>query len=309
MLCVTPMHPAPGESPSRARVALAVGAAVGAMLLYGGQFVFSRWSIQRSLSLWDLGTLRFLVAGVLCLPFALRRGTGPGLGRLLVLTLAAGAPYTLIMYAGLSLAPAAHGAVIIPGATPVVSALLAWAWFGERPWPARVLGLIAIIVGLVLVGSPGLQGASGSATWLGDALFVVAGVLWGLYTVCARRWRVDPLQATATVWALSLVYVPIYAVVVGPTPLLTAPPGEVVFQAIYQGIGVAICALVLYSFAIRVLGASPAALFMPLTPVFGVLLGVPILGEIPTGVQLAGMLAVSVGMVLAASRLSGSGTS
>ena len=64
----------------------------------------------------------------------------------------------------------------------------------------------------------------------------------------------------------------------------------------------AICALVLYSFAIRVLGPSVASLFMPLTPVFGVLLGVPILGEIPTGVQLVGMLAVSVGMVLAAGR-------
>ena len=293
-----------GERPSRVRLVLAVTAAVGAMLLYGGQFVLSRWSIQRSLSLWDLGTLRFLVAGVLCLPFALGRrdGTGLGWGRLLVLALSAGAPYTLIMYAGLSLAPAAHGAVIIPGATPVVSALLAWAWLGERPWPARVLGLAAILAGLVLVGSPGLRAESESSTWLGDALFVVAGVLWGLYTVCARLWRVDPLRVTAAVWALSLVYVPIYALVVGPAPLLSAPPGEVVFQAIYQGIGVAICALVLYSFAIRVLGAAVASLFMPLTPVFGVLLGVPILGEIPTAVQLAGMLAVSVGMVLAAGR-------
>jgi drug/metabolite transporter (DMT)-like permease len=38
---------------------------------------------------------------------------------------------------------------------------------------------------------------------------------------------------------------------------------------------------------------------MPLTPVFGVLLGIPILGEIPTAVQIVGMLAVTAGMVLA----------
>lgn len=289
---------------SRARTALAVAAAVAAMLLYGGQFVLSRWSIQRSLSLWDLGTLRFLTAGLLCLPFALRGGAGGGVGpgRLLVLTLAAGAPYTLIMYAGLSLAPAAHGAVIIPGATPVVSALLAWAWFGERPWRARVGGLAAIVVGLALVGSPGFRVGGGSSAWLGDALFVAAGVLWGLYTVCARLWRVDPLRATAAVWALSLAYVPIYAVVAGPTRLLGAPRGEVIFQALYQGVGVAICALVLYSFAIRALGATVAALFMPLTPVFGVLLGVPILGEVPSAVQVLGILAVIGGMVAASLR-------
>jgi drug/metabolite transporter (DMT)-like permease len=295
------MHPALPESSSRARLALAVTAAVAAMLLYGGQFVLSRWSMQRSLTLWDLATLRFTVAGLLCLPFALRHRPGLGWGRLLVLAISAGAPYTLIMYAGLSMAPAAHGAVIIPGATPVVSALLAWAWLGERPWPARVVGLAAIVAGLVLVGSPGLRGGAGSLVWVGDLLFAAAGVLWALYTVCARRWRVDPLRATAAVWTLALIYVPIYALVAGGR-VLEAPRGEVVFQAIYQGIGVAIVALVLYSWAIRALGAAVASLFMPLTPVFGVLLGIPILGEVPSGVQIVGMLAVSVGMLLAAAR-------
>ncbi len=137
--------------------------------------------------------------------------------------------------------------------------------------------------------------------WLGDLLFVVAGVLWALYTVCARRWRTDPLRVTAAVWALALLYVPVYAALAGGR-LLEAPRGEVVFQAIYQGIGVAICALALYSFAIRVLGAPVASLFMPLTPVFGVLLAVPILGEVPSGLQVLGMLAVVAGMIAASVR-------
>jgi len=272
------------------------------MLLYAGQFVLSRWSIQRSLALWDLGALRFLTAGLLCLPFALRGGAGVGWGRLIVLASAVGAPYTLIMYGGLSLAPAAHGAVIITGATPVVSTLLTWAWLGERPSWARVAGLIAILIGLVLVSLPGLRAGGGAGIGLGDMLFLIAGVLFGLYTVCARLWRVEPLRVTAAVWALSLVYVPGYLLLVGAAPLLNAPLGEAVFQAIYQGVGVAICALVLYSFAIRAVGASVASLFMPLTPVFGVLLGVPILGEVPSAVQLLGILAVITGMVGASLR-------
>ena len=36
------------------------------MLLYAGQFVLSRWSIQRTLSLWDLAALRFAAAGRVC---------------------------------------------------------------------------------------------------------------------------------------------------------------------------------------------------------------------------------------------------
>ena len=283
------------------RLALAAAAAVAAMLIYGGQFVVSRWSMQRTLSLWDLAAVRFTVAGLLCLPLALRRGSGVSWGRLLVLAAAVGAPYTLLLFAGLSLAPAAHGAVIITGGTPVLSALVTWAWLGERPRAALVAGSVAIVAGLVLVSAPGLHAGGGSRLWLGDLFFLAAGVLWAVYTVCARRWHADPLRVTASVWALALLNVPLYAAVAGDR-LLQAPRGEVLFQAVYQGIGVAILALALYSWAIRVLGAPVAALFMPLTPVFGVLLAVPILGEVPSAVQVLGMLGVIAGMVVASAR-------
>jgi len=292
---------APMSTPSRARTALAVGAAVLAMLIYASQFVLSRWSMKRTLSLWDLAALRFTVAGLLSLPIVLRR---PPIGaaawrRIAVLSIAAGAPYTLIMYAGLTHAPAAHGAVIITGATPVFAGLLAWMWLGERQHASRAFGLALIIAGLTLVGWPALRG--GALAWVGDALFTVAAVLWALFTVGARRWRIDPLPATAAVWVLALPYVVVYALVAGDR-VLRAPRGEVMFQAVFQGLGVAIVALALYSWAIRVLGDGPAALFMPLVPVFAVLLGVVVLGEVPVTVQVIGIVAVTLGMALAAAR-------
>src|SRR2546427_6042189 len=199
------------------------------------------------------------------------------------------------MYAGLVLAPAAHGAVIVTGVTAVVTTMLAWLWFGVRPWPARTAGLVLVVIGLTLVGSPGFGGGH---AWLGDALFIVAGVLFALFTVGARHWRVDPLPATAAVWVLALPYVPIYAALAG-SRVLDAPRGEVVFQAIFQGLGVAIVALALYAWAIRVLGDSRAALFMPLVPVCGVLLGVAALGEVPEAGEVAGMAGVALGVALA----------
>jgi drug/metabolite transporter (DMT)-like permease len=39
---------------------------------------------------------------------------------------------------------------------------------------------------------------------------------------------------------------------------------------------------------------------MPLIPVVAVVLGIPVLGEVPSPVQLAGIVVVSAGMVLAA---------
>ena len=293
----------PGLSltPSRARTALAIGAAVLAMLIYASQFVLSRWSMQRTLSLWDLAALRFTVAGLLSLPVLLRHRPAGAVAwrRVAALSVAAGAPYTLIMYAGLVLAPAAHGAVIVTGVTAVVTSVLAWLWFGVRPWPARTAGLVLVVIGLTLVGSPAVAG--GGHAWLGDALFIVAGVLFALFTVGARHWRVDPLPATAAVWVLALPYVPIYAAVAGPR-VLEAPRGEVVFQALFQGLGVAIAALALYAWAIRVLGDARAALFMPLVPVFGVLLGVAVLDEVPAAIQIVGIAAVTLGMALAARR-------
>ena len=256
-----------------------------------------------TLTPWDLGVLRFGVAAPLLLPIVVRHGiagaAGIGWGRALVLATVAGAPYTLILYTGLLLAPAAHGAVIITGATPLVSAVLIWLWLGTRPSPARLAGLPLIIVGLILVTWPGLRGRDGALTWLGDLLFVVDALMWGLFTVLARRWRIDPVRGTAVVWVVALAYLPIYVAIFGGR-LLAAPVAELVFQALYQGLGVAIAALALYAWAIRVLGPSIASLFMPLVPIFGVLLAVPVLGEVPVAIQIVGMLGVIVGMVLGA---------
>jgi drug/metabolite transporter (DMT)-like permease len=254
-----------------------------------------------TLTPWDLAALRFGVAGPLLLPIVARHGLRDagriGWGRAVVLAITAGAPYTLVLYAGLALAPAGHGAVIITGATPLVSTLLVWLWLGDRPSGVRLAGLPLILVGLVFVSWSG-HGA-GPATWPGDLLFALDALLWGLFTVLARHWRVDPVRGTAVVWSLALAYLPIYFAVYG-NRLLAAPRGEVLFQAVYQGLGVAIAALALYAWAIRVLGASLASLFMPLVPVFGVLLAIPTLGEIPTALQRVGILGVTVGMVLAA---------
>ena len=284
------------------RIIVGIVAGLLGILIYAGQFVVTRWSIQRTLALWDVAALRFAVAGVLMLPLLVRYGVrdagGIGWPRAVVIGVTVGAPYTLVLFAGLTLAPAAHGAVIISGGTPVMSALLMSLWFGERLSAARVTGLATILVGLVLVGWPARLDGGHRYVWVGDLLLLLGSALWGAFTALTRRWHVDPLRGAAVVWVLALAYLPFY-LALAPVRLLTAPAGELVFQAVYQGIGVGILALFFYTYATRALGPASASLFMPLIPVVAVLLGVPVLGEIPTRVQSAGILVVSAGMVLA----------
>jgi drug/metabolite transporter (DMT)-like permease len=284
------------------RTVLGVVAGVLGIVIYAGQFVVTRWSIQRTLGLWDVAALRFAVAGVLMLPLLLRYGVrdaaGIGWRRAIVISTTVGAPYTLLLFAGLTLAPAAHGAVIISGGTPIISALLVSLWFGERLSAGRVAGLATILVGLLLVVWPALRDDGHRYVWVGDLLLLGASTLWGSFTALTRRWHVDPLRGAAVVWVLALAYLPFYRAF-APMRLLTAPPGEVVFQAAYQGIGVGILALFFYTYAARALGAAPASLLMPVIPVLAVLLGIPVLGEVPSPVQFAGIVVVSTGMVLA----------
>src|SRR4029453_5001784 len=232
-LSVARMHPTSTASVSKARLLLAVAAGILAMFIYGGQFVVSRFSLQQTLSPWDLAALRFGVAGLLSLPFLIRRGLpmwgGIGWRRSLVLAITAGAPYTLILYSGLAVAPAAHGAVIIPGAPPLFPGAFAWVWPGEETAPRAIGGLGLILGGLVVVSWPGVTGPAGDTTWEGDVLFLSAAVLWAIYTVVARRWQVRPSRAIVMVWVLALPYLPIYWALDGGSRVMGGSGGGGIF--------------------------------------------------------------------------------
>ena len=73
----------------------------------------------------------------------------------------------------------------------------------------------------------------------------------------------------------------------------------VLFQGVYQGILTAVMALISYNAAIRILGASRAGAFIPLVPVLSTLLAIPVLGEVPSVMEVLGVFGVSFGVLLA----------
>ena len=267
-------------------------------------FAWARLGILGGMLASDLTLLRFLVAGIVLLPVLLRFGVGSlaGIGwpRGLALLATGGPLFVLPQAAGYFYAPLAHGWVIAPATVTVFSTIMAAAFLGERLSRAHLVGAALVIGGILLISWQGLSAAPGSRTWIGDLLFVGSSVLWAIFTVLLRLWRLEAVRAIAVVSVLSLlVMIPGYLGFVGWTHLRSLPVGSLVMQGLVQGGLQGVVGIIGYSHAIRVLGVSRAVLFPASVPAVSILIGVPLLREVPTWAQLAGVSLVTFGLLYA----------
>lgn len=279
----------------------AAGAAYGvlASLIWAGFPAITKLSLaSNTLSAWDVTALRFGTAGLLLLPIFARRGLGSlRWPAALLLACGAGAPYVLLTAGGLAFAPAGHMGVITPSCMLLFSTLGSWLLLGDRPAGGRVAGVLTIFAGILMLGWDGLSN-HGTRTWLGDAMFVLGGLFWASYTIASRAWSVAPFLATVIVAVVSMfIYVPGYALVAG-AHLAAAPWSEIAIQAIFQGVLSAVVALVFYTRSVALLGAARGAVFAALVPSFSLLVAIPVLHELPTRLQMLGVVLVTGGMIL-----------
>ncbi len=297
-------HGETDHAAARHRLWLGLGCGLLTSLIWGVQAVVSRQSVADGLSAADVTILRFAVASLLLLPLALRRMRPFPVGRLgwrraLVLTALAGAPYALVLVAGAAFAPALHASVIVPGLIPVMTVALAFAVMGERPGILRLLGLALVLAGICAFGwqAFGPIGTQESA-WIGDLFFVANAVLWSVFGLLARRWGTEAIDVTIATCLLSLLLLPVFALIM-PIRLGEVAWPAIALQAVYQGALVGVGALFLYTKAVELLGAARATLFLPLNPVVTALAGAVLLGEYPSTIEVAGMLLVIAGMSVA----------
>jgi drug/metabolite transporter (DMT)-like permease len=249
----------------------------------------------------DLAALRFGVAGILMLPVIWRRGLAldrlgwPGL---LAVILGGGAPFALLVGAGLVYAPVSHASALTQGMVPLAVGLLAWIVLKERLTAANLLGFALIVAGALVIAGITLA-ALASRESIGHAFFVGAAILWAGYTVALRKARLDGLHAPAIAAVASLVlYVPVYLVFRGER-LLAASVEDLVIQGFYQGVLTAVVSLVLYSLGVARLGATSAGAFVAFGPVVAALLAIVVLGERPRLSDWIGIAVITLGVLLA----------
>ena len=292
--------PAPGALDARA---------AGTMLL-----LCAVWSLQQ-ISLKAIAgqaspmlmvALRSLVALLLLATLMARRGerlqrarwrAGAAVGALFALEF-------LLVSEALRLTQASHVIVFLYTA-PIFAALglhlrIADERLGRRQWAGIALAFGGIV--LAFLGGAGSPAGTGTSLW-GDALALAAGVAWGATTVTIRDSSLAAAPATET-----LLYQLLGAVVLLlPAAWLSGqwhfePSTRVLAHLGFQSLVVSFASFLVWFWLLRTYLASRLGVFSFLTPLFGVLLGVWLLGEAIEPRFVAGSVLVLAGIGLVNAR-------
>lgn len=282
-------------------------AAAGAVIVvWSGFNIVSRLGGRSPLTPYDMAALRFIFSGIVCLPFVLSRWQHLEWPRLAVLAVFGGMTYALLVYAGFSLAPAAHAGILVNGGIPFASALIAWLVLGHRPGVRTEFALVVAGLGIVLIGLHSFGQLSGAPAhqWMGDVFFLLAAVSYACFGLLLKHWQVPALDATIGIAVISMVcYTPVYLLFL-PKAITSVSLSFILLQGAYQGVLAASIAGLLFAYAIHNIGPQRATLMLAMVPGLSAVAAVPLLSESLDAVTIAGVVLVTVGAALGATQQS-----
>lgn len=195
----------------------------------------------------------------------------------------------------------AGSAALIMATNPLWTALLGWALGTERLGKRGWGGLLVALTGAGLVIAAGASsGAVGGGALFGNGMMLVAAIMWGSYTAFAKR-LVDRASILATTFFGVLAALPLLLAVGAayvPTVSWEAVNGRAWGSLLFSG-GLAVGLMfVLWNQAVRRVGSSNTAVYYYLVPVVALVVGVVLLGEPVTILQVVGGGLIIGGLML-----------
>ena len=258
-----------------------------------------------------LTALRAVIASTFLVVLLLRsgaetiRGLGPGSIRAFVVLGVCGLVLsTQLSYVGYAYTTAANAA-ILQAATPVLVALGARAYLGERLRRRQQAGVAVSALGVLVVVTDGrLWALRLEDLRSGDFITLAGLVAWMTYTVYGKRVvsTHSPALTTAAYVAGTCILVAeaVLTAPLFPRPVLTSTRAWIV--VVYHALLGAVAHIWWYRAVDRV-GASRAAVFMNVTPIVGVALAAALLHE-PIGIwEVVGTLLVLAGVALTTTKM------
>jgi len=231
------------------------------------------------------------------IPLFTRDGTWPG-------GLLAGALFGaefFCIFIGLQFTSASRMVVFLYISPFVVAAGMPLISRAERLTGGQAGGLLLAFAGIALAFSEGFGGSVvGPRQWLGDALGLLAGVLWGATTLAIRGSTLTGASAEKVL----LYQLGISAVLLLAAALVAGAPIPARLSALawsslaFQTVVVSFASYLLWFWLIRRYPATQLASFTMLTPVFGLLLGGLLLAEPLTARLLAAVATVAAGIFI-----------
>ena len=205
----------------------------------------------------------------------------------------------VFIYAGLAMTAASRMSVFIYLAPPLTALGVHLFVPGERLLPRQWIGIAIAFAGIAVAFGDGFVSAQG-ATVLGDAFGLIAATLWAATTVVIRTTKLSGTSAEKTLFyqlGISALILPIASVALGEAGIIALTPIVLVSLG-YQSLVVAFASYLAWFWLLTRYLAGRLAVFSFLTPLFGVMFGVLLLGEPITATFVVAALLVGTGIAL-----------
>ena len=268
------------------------------MCIWGGFTLTARLSANWGISAWDITALRFALAFCILMPILIYKKDTAFLWKKepFILAMLGGVTYCLTAYSAFHYAPAAHAAIFLNGCIPLCTAIAAFLIF-KQPIDKHTWISVVIMVSAISLMSYLMYVETGVAFGLGDLLFFISAIWWGIFTVLLKQWRLSAWHAMAgvAVWS-AVVFVPIYLLFF-PKHWSDPEPLQLIGQVIFHGIFVVIIATLTYVEAIKRLGAFKAGSIVTLAPFIAAILAVPLLNEPLSFAIVCGLVGMGIGAI------------
>lgn len=267
--------------------------------LWGGSFLFMRIAAPLFGPV-ALIELRVGLAAAILLPVLAWRGNLGLLRRhaaalVFVGITNSGLPFVLYAWAALSVT--AGFASIMNATSPLFAALVAWIWLKDRLSPAAMIGLLAGLLGVIVLVWGKASFRAGGTGWA-VAACLAATLNYGVAANFTKRYLsgVDPMAiATGSQFYAAVLLAP-FALWLWPDE---NPGSDAWLAVVLLAVGCTGVAYVMYFRLIAHVGPARAIAVTFLIPVFGMLWGAIFLGEQITGNMLAGCAVILGGTGLA----------
>ena len=286
---------------------LAYLAAIITVSIWAAFLVGTRFAVIKSFTVEEILVLRLLPAAIIMAPLMFKLGILPPEGHFItkiIFALGASALFPWVLSMGLYYSPASNAGALGPGTLPFWTALIAYLITRENPENLRKVGLFVILFGAVLIGIIQLDTNSGNLTWFGNILFLIGAALWAIYSVIFRQSGISPFHGLVIglFWG-SIVFVPIL-VIFGDVSFKYASVTNIFLMIILHSFIIGILAMLLFTYAVKKLGAAQTAAFGAITPILSMLGGIIFLDEIITPPKLLGICLVTIGVLFASGAIS-----
>jgi drug/metabolite transporter (DMT)-like permease len=206
---------------------------------------------------------------------------------------------SLLMFIGVDLSTATNAAILV-NTNPIFVAILAPFLISEHLSRRQFAGILLAFIGIVLVTTNGMGIADffGSQMFIGNLILVVSGLCIALYTIYGKKYvkRYGGLVATFYTVLAGAIFLLIYNIITGDISRLLFLSLEHWIIIFYIGAIVTGFVYALWYKSIKFIGASRAASFKLLIPVFAAAVSIAFLGETPSGIILFGGFLVVLGL-------------